>query len=233
SGLYINAQAYNSYSYSSATGAHITAQGRYAPSGVAGGGSGTGLSIYSYGYGTYDSYAIYAGAYGETSGNRWAFYGTGGNFYLSGNMGLGSTNMSYRFYVNGNSYFQGSGWYTGSWNLASDKRLKENITEITGVLEDLSQLRGVKFKWNELAGSLGHEQGKNEIGVIAQEIERIYPELVTESKLGYKGVDYSKLTAVLIEAVKELKAEKDALEARVEALEKRQLGRVTTTAATP
>jgi len=56
--------------------------------------------------------------------------------------------------------------------------------------------------------------------VIAQEVEAVFPELVTQSDNGYKTVDYDRLTAVLIEAVKELRAENQALKQRVKALEK-------------
>ena len=58
---------------------------------------------------------------------------------------------------------------------------------------------------------------KKHIGVIAQEIEEVFPELVSSDKTEFKGVDYSALGPILIEAVKELKAEKDELQSTVEA----------------
>ncbi|MHC4643013.1 MAG: tail fiber domain-containing protein, partial [Planctomycetota bacterium] len=57
------------------------------------------------------------------------------------------------------------------------------------------------------------------IGVIAQDVEKVFPELVSEPTSNYKSVDYTKLTAVLIEAVKELKTENEILRERVDALE--------------
>ncbi|MBN1506206.1 MAG: tail fiber domain-containing protein, partial [Sedimentisphaerales bacterium] len=61
--------------------------------------------------------------------------------------------------------------------------------------------------------------GQKQIGVVAQEVENVFPEIVASSPAGYKSVDYTKLTAVLIQAVKELKAENDSLRSRLQALE--------------
>ena len=91
---------------------------------------------------------------------------------------------------------------------SSDRRLKENIEPIISASAKLSQLGGYTFDWNEISGKTG-----TEIGVIAQEIESQFPELVTTRENGYKAVRYEKLVAVLIQSNKEL------LE-RVEALEK-------------
>jgi hypothetical protein len=103
----------------------------------------------------------------------------------------------------------------------SDTRLKTNVSQLTNVLEKLGAVRGVSFIWNSEAKSIGVSSKRREIGVIAQEVEAVFPEVViTPDGGGYKTVDYSKLTAVLIEAVKELKAENDALKMRLEALEK-------------
>ena len=105
----------------------------------------------------------------------------------------------------------------------SDARLKTNITPLTHVLEKLEQLRGVSFEWNEAAASLtGHTPGQRDIGVIAQEIDAIFPELVTTwGTEGYKAVAYEKLTSVLIAAAKELKAATDAQQQHIVALEAR------------
>jgi hypothetical protein len=102
----------------------------------------------------------------------------------------------------------------------SDVRLKTNLTPLTNVLEKLNYVRGVSFEWNETYKSIGGSSVGRELGVIAQEVETVFPEVVTQLDNGYKTVDYSKLTAVLIEAVKELKAENDALKQRIERLEK-------------
>ena len=81
--------------------------------------------------------------------------------------------------------------------------IKDNVKEIDNALEKVSQIRGVEFDWNDNQTVYeGHD-----IGVIAQEVEKVAPEIVIERDDGYKAVNYQKLTALLIEAVKELKEE--------------------------
>jgi hypothetical protein len=110
--------------------------------------------------------------------------------------------------------------HASSFPVSSDARLKKNVKQLTNVLEKLEQIRGVSFDWNELYESLGRSTGHREIGVIAQEVETVFPELVTTwSDEEYRAVDYSRLTAVLVEAIKELKAENEALKQRIDALE--------------
>ena len=82
---------------------------------------------------------------------------------------------------------------------SSDRRLKNNIQPIENALEKVSKLNGYTFDWNELSKKEG-----TEIGVIAQEIETDFPELVVTRENGYKAVRYEKLVAVLISAINEL-----------------------------
>jgi hypothetical protein len=110
----------------------------------------------------------------------------------------------------------------------SDERLKEDIVEITDALEKVMQLRGVTYKPNSIAESLGYKK-QNEVGVIAQDVEKVLPEAVkpapfdimlfenTEiSKSGenYKTVQYEKLVPLLIEAIKELNKEVQQLKGK-------------------
>jgi hypothetical protein len=100
----------------------------------------------------------------------------------------------------------------------SDERLKEDIVEITDALEKVMQLRGVTYKPNSIAESLGYKK-QNEVGVIAQDVEKVLPEAVkpapfdimlfenvemSRSGQNYKTVQYEKLVPLLIEAIKEL-----------------------------
>lgn len=96
----------------------------------------------------------------------------------------------------------------------SDARLKTNVEKVSGVLDKLEQVRGVSF-------DLVNQSSKQKsIGVIAQEVETVFPELVSdEGDKGYKSVDYNGLIGVLIEASKELKAENLELKSRLETLE--------------
>ena len=92
---------------------------------------------------------------------------------------------------------------------SSDKRLKENIIKISDPLEKLSYINGVEFDWVPKEGI--HSNEGHDVGVIAQEIEKILPELVTTRENGYKAVRYEKIVALLIEAVKEQQSQIDEL----------------------
>jgi len=91
---------------------------------------------------------------------------------------------------------------------SSDERLKENITLITSALDKVKAIRGVEFDW--IANEEIHPNNGHDIGVIAQEVEAVLPIIVQTRENGYKAVKYEKLTALLIEAVKELSAKVDA-----------------------
>ena len=88
----------------------------------------------------------------------------------------------------------------------SDKRLKENITPLHNALDKVMNISGVSFDWKALTkeekktihGNKGHD-----VGVIAQEIEKVLPEVVTTRDSGYKAVKYEKIVPLLIEAIKE------------------------------
>ena len=98
----------------------------------------------------------------------------------------------------------GAATFNNNVTAFSDERLKSNIETIQGGLEKVEQLRGVTYTRDE----------RDNIGVIAQEIEKVLPEIVltADDEMGTKSVDYSRITAVLIEAVKELSAKVKYLE---------------------
>ena len=87
---------------------------------------------------------------------------------------------------------------------SSDERLKDNIKPIENPLEKINSISGNTFEWNEEKQDI--YKGKD-YGVIAQEIEKILPELVTTKENGYKAVKYDKLVSLLIEGIKELSSE--------------------------
>ncbi len=89
----------------------------------------------------------------------------------------------------------------------SDRRLKKNIQGLNKPLEKVSALRGVSYQWKDESKSQ-----RNQIGVIAQEVEEIYPEFVITNDEGMKAVNYAQMTAVLIEAIKELNVKVERLE---------------------
>ena len=86
----------------------------------------------------------------------------------------------------------------------SDKRLKNNIKSITSALDKIEVINGVEYDWNT---ELQDNHAGHDVGVIAQEIEHVLPEAVTTRKDGYKAVNYDKVIPLLLQAIKELKAE--------------------------
>jgi hypothetical protein len=98
----------------------------------------------------------------------------------------------------------------------SDQRLKENIKPLTEGLRTVLALRGVTFDWRDKSRGEG-----TQIGFIAQEVESVAPELVTTNADGIKGVDYARVTPLLVEAIKAQQLQIDALKADVEALKSR------------
>lgn len=132
----------------------------------------------------------------------------------NGNVGIGTREPSYTLDVAGN--IRATGWASDS-----DRRLKLDITPIDSSLQKITQLQGVYYKWNTKKYPEKNFSEEKQIGLIAQEVETVLPELVHTDSDGYKSLSYDKLSAVLIEAVKELRKENDALLKRIESLELR------------
>jgi len=99
---------------------------------------------------------------------------------------------------------------------SSDIRLKDNILPIKNALEKVKKIGGYTFDWNNKQTTYeGHD-----VGVIAQEIEAVLPEVVTTRDNGYKAVKYEKLTALLIESIKEQQVQIERLELLINKLTK-------------
>ena len=130
-----------------------------------------------------------------------AYYGDGSN--LTGFAGSGSQTLNTTLGLGNTSNLGMSvGVVTATdFNSASDINLKENIKTIENSLNTIEQLRGVTFNWKE--------NQKPSLGVIAQEVQEILPELVNNGTI--KSVNYNGIIGVLIEAVKELKKEVEEL----------------------
>ena len=99
---------------------------------------------------------------------------------------------------------------------SSDKRLKDNIVRIENPLEKVGKIGGYEFDWNDKQETY---TGKD-VGVIAQEIQEVLPELVTERDNGYLAVKYEKIVPLLIESIKELKQEVDEIKQKCDCLNK-------------
>jgi len=99
-------------------------------------------------------------------------------------------------------YVTGDAWSTGTWG-SSDIRWKKNITPINNALEGLMQISGVKYDWRQDEFPEMNFDNKTHVGMIAQEVEKVFPELVNTDDKGFKAVAYDKLSAILLEGMKE------------------------------
>jgi hypothetical protein len=116
---------------------------------------------------------------------------------FNGNVGIGSSDPQYKLDVNGT--IRGYG-ITDS----SDIRLKDEIRPLTGSLEKVMALNPVMYVWKD-----PFKESGNQIGLIAQEVEKLFPELVSTDSDGFKSLNYSHLVAPLAQALQELKTQKD------------------------
>ena len=94
---------------------------------------------------------------------------------------------------------------------SSDERLKENITPIENAVDKINQMGGYNYDWKEGFETIHSHKG-HDLGVIAQEVQSVLPEVVTERETGYLAVNYEKIVPLLIEAIKELSAKIKDLE---------------------
>ena len=130
---------------------------------------------------------------------------------------VGQSNSSYGIYCAGN------GGYTGSWSNLSDARLKRDVSPIADALSKVLALRGVSFTWRREEFPDMHLNGGPQIGMIAQEVAAVVPEVVTADLEGYQALDYSKLAPLLVEAVKAQQRRIEELEAKLAAVAARQM----------
>ena len=123
------------------------------------------------------------------------------NLYVSpssGNVSIGYSGHSHKLYVAGVAGGQ------SDWRIDSDSRLKTSVTTIPSALEKILSLRGVTFEWKQEEFPERNFADGTQIGLIAQEVEKVFPELVSQGE--YKSVSYANLVSPLIEAIKELHA---------------------------
>ena len=134
----------------------------------------------------------------------------GNNLFLQtsgGNVGISTTDPSQKLHVAGNILA------TGTVTQNSDINLKKDIVKIDGALNKLSQIKGVTYKWKNPENHGDDET--EQLGVIAQDVEKVFPQAVSTDPNGIKSVSYGDMVAPLIEAIKELKAEIEELKKKV------------------
>jgi Chaperone of endosialidase len=102
---------------------------------------------------------------------------------------------------------------------SSDARLKKNIQPFSPVLDKLVQLQPVSYNWRVEEFPQFHFGTSRTSGLIAQEVEKVFPEMVSVDKDGFKRVNYSELPYLMLQAIRDLKAEKDKLQEEMKARE--------------
>jgi hypothetical protein len=127
----------------------------------------------------------------------------------TGNFGIGTSNPTVKLDVFGDVNISGILTATDI-NSSSDIRLKKNIKKFENTLDKIDDIKGVSFEWKET--------NSKSAGIIAQDLEKVFPELVINTS-EYKKVNYNGLIGVLIESIKELKEEVKDLKKRLSKLE--------------
>ncbi len=221
-GIYAVSKNNSSESSPNSYGGYFKAEGKNAigiiskaPSGIGVSGYGisggffsgrySGISSYSGGHDLRLNYDAVAGTFNSSS------YGGSGKCYgiksWGDHIGVYGSGHDYDFYAAGPGTNYGS---------SSSKRWKKNIVEIPDPIKKIKRLRGVYFDWDAAHG------GQHDVGCIAEEVGKVLPEIVVyeENGIDADGMDYSKLTPLLIEAIKAQQKLIEDLTKRIEELEK-------------
>jgi hypothetical protein len=130
-----------------------------------------------------------------------------------GNVGIGTSSPTVKLQVNGDII-------ANSIAGSSDIRYKKNIRSVINALDKVKSLRGVYFNWDQEAFPTKEFSDRTELGFIAQEVEKIIPEVVTKDKTKdeFRSIKYDKLVALLVEAIKEQQIQIDSLKVSVKKL---------------
>ena len=133
----------------------------------------------------------------------------------SAKVGIGTSIPSEALHVVGNIAL------TGEMVWLTDTKLKKNIEPIDNALELVEGLRGMRYDWRRDEFKEYRLPEGRQIGLLAQDVEAVLPEIVHQDNNGHRMVAYSKITAVLVEAIKELRQQNEELKRRIEQLESR------------
>ncbi|MFO7599635.1 MAG: tail fiber domain-containing protein [Candidatus Desulfacyla sp.] len=162
---------------------------------------------------------------GDSNGVIWSVYKDGSNhnlnFYqggnkvtiqsLTGNVGIGTVNPGYKLEVNGSAAKPDGGF----WSNSSDERLKDITGAYTLGLDEIVRLRPITFHYKE-NNPRGLPSKDEYIGFIAQEVQEVFPEAVSEGPDGYLDFNMHPVNVALVNAVKELKAENETLKQEIQ-----------------
>jgi hypothetical protein len=188
-------------------------------------------------YGVYSSalggqgtnYGVFTSAFADNSSEKYGVYGgasgsLGIKYGLFGTASGGGTNYGV--------YCSGNGAYTGSWTKVSDARTKKNVQDYAGALTKVMALSVKKYDFKRDEYPTMNLKSGTEVGVIAQDVEKVLPELVQDvaaptpadpskkdapasAPVMLKGVDYVGLVPILLQAIKEQQAQIDALKKKI------------------
>ena len=136
----------------------------------------------------------------------------------NGNVGIGTTDCPDEYKLNVNGVIRATNGTADSWTSTSDRRWKKDIKTLDNSLDKIATLRGVSYLWRVDDFPNKNFSDGTQLGVIAQEIEAVFPELVHTDKKGYKSVQYSNIVAPLIEAIKTLKHQNEAQQDQITSL---------------
>jgi hypothetical protein len=139
--------------------------------------------------------------------------------FRTSNSSTGAINSTTKMTIasNGNVTINGN-LYSNNLKTMSDIQLKKDIKPLINSLEKISLLKGVSYYWKTEEYPHKNFDDIKQIGLIAQEVEPIIPEIVRTDTDGYKSISYDRLTAVLVEAVKELKTNNEKQDQLINAL---------------
>ena len=138
----------------------------------------------------------------------------------SGNVGIGVGTPTQRLHVSGNGLFTGTVTANCGVLICSDIRYKKKIIPVTNALSSLQSIHGIYYNWDSEKFPDKNFGDDRQLGFSAQELEKVYPEMVKTDANGYKTVDYSRLTPVLVEAIKEQQEIILSQEVKLDAVEK-------------
>ena len=172
---------------------------------------------------------VYFGGAGGGGGvlSQWA--GTNNIYFTAGNVGIGTTNPAFPLDLYGNFHTTGNVVAGGSITaFASDRRLKNKVDNITNAVSKVKSLSAFKFTFNDIAKEYGFDENEVHVGLVAQEVQAILPEIVKPAPFDwdvrnnksisgkhYLTIQYEKLVPLLVEAIKEQAEQIEYLQKRV------------------
>lgn len=182
-------------------------------------------------------YGVYGVAGGAYSGRNYGVFGklrpgnsTGAGVYGTNNDTIQTLSSRYAGYFRGNTAVNGTFYYT-NMQATSDARLKTNISDVKlEAVSQLKELHPVQFQWKQVEDVIVEDSvtiktihfsndidfNKRHYGLIAQDVQKLFPELVEESGDGYLSVNYMELIPILIQAVQDLSSEVEELKKQID-----------------